>query len=335
MFLKFTVFFVIVTLVFALATCGDGSSTNDGGDDTKDGGSVITVSTVEQLREAFRYNGTRTIKLAAGDYVITAKTGSPGPSETVLSIGGADKFTILPPDSGTVTIYAGAQTNQDIFQVHENAVLTLGKENAAGKIVLDGSRKESWDHGNTAYSAQGTFVALYGEGSKLIVYDGISFVNNTHNAVMVQSGGIFEMKGGLISGNRTIADGGGVSIYRGGSFIMEGGIISNNSSWQSSGRGGGISVGVYNGETGTFIMKGGVIMKNTAGGYGGGVYVGGYGAFIMEGGTIHGNQQGDGDANKAGSSGNNGAALYVESGGSAKDSDGNSFPRSTNATISR
>jgi hypothetical protein len=114
---------------------------------------------------------------------------------------------------------------------------------------------------------------------------------------------------------------------------MEGGSISNNSAWQSSGRGGGISVGVYNGETGTFIMKGGVIMKNTAGGYGGGVYVGEYGAFIMEGGIIHGNQQGDGDANKAGSTGNNGAAVYVESGGSAKDGNGYFFAKQTNTTV--
>jgi hypothetical protein len=126
------------------------------------------------------------------------------------------------------------------------------------------------------------------------------------------------MNGGTISGN-TVENGGGVFL-RNGIFNMNGGMISGN-------------IGTYNAggvliSGGTFTMTAGTISGNEAnsedidgisklgGGFGGGVYVGSSGTFSIQGGTLYGNEPATAVAlrNEAVDTG---AALYIESGGTA------------------
>ena len=99
---------------------------------------------------------------------------------------------------------------------------------------------------------------------------------NTHRMVWVEDGGIFKMNNGAtISGN----NGGGVYLQNRGIFEMNGGIISGNT---AADVGGGVHLNY-----GTFTMYGGTISGNTANN-GGGVYVHS-GTFTMRDGTISGN----------------------------------------------
>ena len=99
----------------------------------------------------------------------------------------------------------------------------------------------------------------------------------------VNNSGIFEMFGGTIAGNKSMAKsngGGGVYGGKGSTFIMSGGTITGNSAIKDGG-----GVLVY--ENGTFDMTGGTISSNNAN-YGGGVYT--YnGTIRMTGGTISSN----------------------------------------------
>jgi hypothetical protein len=118
----------------------------------------------------------------------------------------------------------------------------------------------------------------------------------THNGsgfgqgVTVNSGGMFIMSGGEISGNSVgIAHGGGgVRVYGNGVFNLVGGKVSNNTATV----GGGAYV------DGVFVMSGGEISGNTAVYAGGGVWVN-YGSFSLSGGEVFGNTVS-----------NNGGGLY-------------------------
>ncbi|MDR1900830.1 MAG: right-handed parallel beta-helix repeat-containing protein [Treponema sp.] len=111
----------------------------------------------------------------------------------------------------------------------------------------------------------------------------------TGGGVLADTGGIFTMNGGTISGNTASSGGGGVYVASSGSFTMKGGTISGNTA--SSGG------GVYFTGSGSFTMKGGTISANTSGG---GVYVND-GSFTMNGGSV---------------SANTGGGVYVDGGGS-------------------
>jgi chitodextrinase len=274
----------------------------------QDPGAVITVNNYEELRLACL--STKTIQLVAVTYQ---------KNDYMLYIPDNSDITILPPPSGTATIKMNASFPSVFISVGENTTLRMGKEGAAsGSLVIDGN-------------ASNPFIYLSHESAHFIMEDGVSLMNNREGAVNVNKG-LFEMKGGLIANNRTSSWGAGVSVSEG-EFIMEGGIISGNVA-ENSGDGGGVSVGFLNRPVrGRFTMKGGRIMRNTAGGYGGGVYVRNNGTFVMEGGTIHGYHASDGDSNRAGASGTNGAAVYVQYGGIAQYGNGTAFPQSTNRTI--
>ena len=89
--------------------------------------------------------------------------------------------------------------------------------------------------------------------------------------------GIFNMNGGIISGNTATYGGGGVDVH--GKFNMNGGIISGNTAQN----GGGVKV------SGEFYLNDGTIKGNTAmQHHGGGVYIN-CGTFTMNGGTISNN----------------------------------------------
>ena len=106
-----------------------------------------------------------------------------------------------------------------------------------------------------------------GINSKFIMHGGI--ICNNHNdhgggVAITDCGGTFEMKGGTISGNTAVDEGGGVfvKVARDGKVIMSGGTISGNSAMN----GGGILT------RDTFTMTGGVISGNSVtGSMGGGV----------------------------------------------------------------
>ncbi len=114
---------------------------------------------------------------------------------------------------------------------------------------------------------------------------------DAHNYI-VEGGGvyvddlaIFNMYGGIITGNNVTEDhgsGGGVCIASGGAFDMFGGsIIDNESAWYGG--------GVYSG--GPFHMYGGTISGNRAGSIGGGLYTNSSGVFLV-GGEITNNSAG-------------------------------------------
>jgi hypothetical protein len=309
-FWKIAVLVVTAALVFAACDTGSGTENNKG--------STTTVTSIAGLKNALSGGGTKTIKLAVGEY-------SPTAAELPVVPGSNSTVTILPPDSGEAVIYLPSGYTGDIFQVAGNNTLTLGKEGAAGRIILDGSKKPR----SSNYWPPGPLVSAYSTG-KFIMLDGVTLRNNTDGGVLV-NGGTFEMKGGLIEKNIDVMDGAGVNVYSGGVFTMEGGTISENNA-NNAGNGGGVCVGFDAGRPGTFTMKGGIIKGNIAGGYGGGVYVKAR-SFVFEGGTIYGYMPNDtANSNKAGSSNTSGAALYRSS-GTAVDWNGNSFDPSVNATI--
>ena len=103
--------------------------------------------------------------------------------------------------------------------------------------------------------------------------------------ILVDNGGSFTMKNGVIADFGLVESGGGVYIANGGTFMMYGGTISNNSAKKGG--------GVYVKEGGTFIQSGGDITQNEASENGGGVYVAEGGTFILSDGTVTDNKGGD------------------------------------------
>ena len=94
---------------------------------------------------------------------------------------------------------------------------------------------------------------------------------------------------GSITGNKDGKNGGGVNVESGGVFTMNGGSITGNTSTateSNNGKGGG---GVYVAKDCVFTMNSGSITGNTSAAEGGGVYVANGGTFTMNGGTITGN----------------------------------------------
>ena len=174
---------------------------------------------------------------------------------------------------------------------------------------------------NTSDNATGTITggmvyhAYYGPGKVVYGYGG---------GVRTDEGGVFNMNGGTIKGNRAEDSGGGVYVGKDSTFNMNGGTISGN----KAGNGGGVRTdeggvfnmnggtisgnyatsdggGVYN--KGTFNMAGGSIVGNTAYEDGGGV--GNFGTFTMTDGTIGGTEAGA--ANKAnGAASSDGGGVY-------------------------
>jgi len=164
---------------------------------------------------------------------------------------------------------------------------------------------------------------LVGVGGTLIMNTGSRIVGNrnTTNAgssggggVRVDSGGVFVLDGGEISGNSTTATtvdvwgghaghGGGVRVRSGGRFDMLSGTISDN-----AGQNGG---GVHIEDDARFNMLSGTISSNTARGSGGGVNIANGGGFDMLNGTISGNAAGWG-----------GGGVHVNSGSSFRMSSG-------------
>jgi uncharacterized repeat protein (TIGR02543 family) len=115
------------------------------------------------------------------------------------------------------------------------------------------------------------------DGASLTLADGITLkgITSPHAPIVaVNTRGTFVMEAGS-----TISDnmGGGVEVA-GGIFTMRGGIITNTTGFNGG--------GVYVESGGTFTMTGGKIAKNTATNNGGGVYVGSGGTFSKAGSSV-------------------------------------------------
>lgn len=160
---------------------------------------------------------------------------------------------------------------QGVIRIMNGGRLTL-----AGIIVTH-------EEGSTGY---GIHV-----GGRLIMIDGEVSGNINPNGlggVVVDQGGIFELVGGLISGNTAER---GAGVYNGGTFKMSGGEISGNTAVGTMWNLGGGGVFLWDS---WFEMSGGVITNNTAQRYGGGVY-NLYGTFDWVGGEIYDNTAGEGN----------------------------------------
>ena len=199
---------------------------------------------------------------------------------------------------GNVTICLNGQTiessakDQPVFEVTSGSTLTLTDcQNNKGKVThaSDGS-------GCGVKVESGGIFNMYG-GT-------ISGNTATKGGGVYVSGGNskFNMYGGTITDNTAPNGGGGVYVS-GGTFTMNGNasVTSNEATDQDNGTGGGVYV-----VDGIFTMDGGTITKNTASSTDGGVGV--YtststATFTMNGGTISGN-----------TATTNGGGVYVYSG---------------------
>jgi len=194
------------------------------------------------------------------------------------------------------------------FVLGSGAVLNLGSESSmAGNLTITGF--------NTANENSPIVVD---NGAVLNLYDNVSIYRNTAmqgGGITVNSGGVFNMQGGLIASNNA-ATGGGVYMTGTATFNMTGGTIDDNSAnghkisnESTVGYGGGVFA---NG--GLFNMTGGVISSNrtTQTGNGGGVALTGNAIFNMSGSAEIVNNE---SRRMHGSpAGGNGSAVRVSSG---------------------
>ena len=99
--------------------------------------------------------------------------------------------------------------------------------------------------------------------------------------------GLFAMEGGVISGNTTSGNGGGVFVPEPATFVMEDGTISGNTAMGTGGGGIASGGGVY--VLGTFTMEDGAINGGNTALQGGGVFVAPDAVFEMQDGAISNN----------------------------------------------
>jgi hypothetical protein len=143
------------------------------------------------------------------------------------------------------TVKRGSGFTGSLFTVSgADASLTLDAGNSLG-LTVDGNKD--------SVSAAAPLVEVSGAGAKLTMGGGVTLKdNNTVNGgggVRVNSGGMFTMTGGKISGNES--GGGGGVLVNGGAFTMEDGEISGN----TASHGGGVYV------DGEFEISGSALVK--------------------------------------------------------------------------
>ena len=151
-------------------------------------------------------------------------------------------------------------------------------------------------NGNTITGADGKRVIRVVKEKSLDITDCQATPGKiTHAAGATGAGilvwGTLTLWNGNITGNTTVDDvGAGVFVVWTGTFNMKGGMISGNKITSDTDHGAGVYVGVANGDAkdGIFNMSGGTITGNTSAGTGGGVSML-TGTFTMTGGNITGN----------------------------------------------
>ena len=214
----------------------------------------------------------------SGNEYIIELTGSGNISAQDLSFSGVNNVTIrlVGLDKERVVQLTD---NGNLFRVGSGITLIIGNN-----VTLRG-------HGRNNSS----LIHIAGRGT-LIIEAGARILGNTNtgwnssaSGILVNTDGVFEMKGGEISGMG--GNMGGVRVADGGYFKMDGGRITGNNASTAG-------VGVDNG---LFVMTGGAISGNASSQGGGGVRMWN-GRFEMEGGTISGNTA---------SGNNNGGGVYL------------------------
>ncbi|MCL2067054.1 MAG: hypothetical protein FWG99_06280 [Treponema sp.] len=255
-----------------------------------------------------------------GDY--TAAGAASGSLQVIIVTNSSQWSTALSTTSGT----AGNPRAYTIAVI-ENFTVSGTTGNSLGTaqyvvVTLKGS-------GTVSLSSNGSVIRI-GNNQTFIIDDENLILQgrsgNNNSVINIQSGGTLELKNGIIRGNTSSTNGGGVNIS-GGSFSMSGGAISGNTATGSTINGGGMYI-----SGGAFTMSGGIISGNVAGYRGGGVYVTTPGIFTMTGGTVYGSNEAAPLANTANGS-TNGAALYVISGTAKYGDDVNILPHSDNQSL--
>jgi DNA-binding CsgD family transcriptional regulator len=158
----------------------------------------------------------------------------------------------------------------------DHASLSLGRADRGG-LIIDGGFLNT-----PAIEALAPLVAVSGQYSRLIMYDGVTLQNNCNVSggdgtssykngsgvyIRTDEGNFenqaeFRMKGGIIQGNTNntqnpVPCGGGVYISGFGVFTMEGGVIQDNTAYRAGG-------GFHTGSRGSFYKTGGVIYGTDA-----------------------------------------------------------------------
>ncbi len=179
-----------------------------------------------------------------------------------------DAWTYANSLASSESLRATVKLNQNIT-ISGSLVLTTGKY-----ITLD-LYGQTLSRGLTSATANGSVIINRGD---LIVEDtsayGNGIITGGHNSnnptssfigggIVCETSSKLVMKGGSISGNKSLY-GGGVGLKGGAAFVLEGGKITNNEIY-SQGSGGGIYV-----QDSTLEIKGGEISNNTAKTGGGG-----------------------------------------------------------------
>jgi hypothetical protein len=204
----------------------------------------------------------------------------------------------------------GSTGGMRILQLYGNGFMFY-IEGSGAKLILDRNvTLRGTTNDATVVSVTSSGELIMNTGSAITGHIN-QFITGWGGGVRVESGGIFTMNGGSISGNRVVdgnRGGGGVYINSG-TFVMNGGTIGGDTTAEknTAAMGGGVYV-----DCGTFNMSGGTISGNEAYGTlghrgGGGVFING-GIATMTGGTIRNNEIGSGSVLR------NGGGVYVDSG---------------------
>jgi hypothetical protein len=215
------------------------------------------------------------ISNTSANYVITLTSNIINTAQA--SLNGSNVEVSLMGNGHTITAAGvqGIQVTRGRLTLRD---LTLFGPSSTSGVVLDTNATVTMEEGViiTGFSGKGVHV-YYGTFTQNggSIYDNGSG-NNYDTGVYVNSLGIFNLNGGVITKNDGY-NGGGVYVD-GGDFTQSGGTIYDNG---ASYLGGGVYV-----KSGTFTQSGGTIRHNEAQ-YGGGVYV--EGTFTQTAGIISGN----------------------------------------------
>jgi uncharacterized repeat protein (TIGR02543 family) len=221
-------------------------------------------------------SGSETYTLA-----ITPLTPANSPASVVIDGGGR----VVTGSTNRITIDAGVTlTLKNI--TFKKVPFTVA---AGGTLVLDTGAVITGNAGagvtvsGTSATAKGTLEMKAGAS---ITLNGGSDASGA-GVRLEETGGVFTMSGGTISGNiaNNRGSGGGVALTgTDGTFTMSGGTIyGNTGKW-------GVGVDMYDGRNAVFTMNGGKISGNTSNDYGGGVGIGHPNStFTMNSGEISGN----------------------------------------------
>lgn len=164
-----------------------------------------------------------------------------------------------------VTVTRGEGFTGSLFNVTGNLILGDSKDGSDNNVLLI-------IDGNSTVSGAEPVITL-GANAEMNTYQGWKITNANAAAagavVYMDSDSVFNMHGGIITGNTTTLNSG--AVYNDmGTFNMDGGEISTNTSLGTSSKAGAVYI-----NSGAMNFSGGVIQDNYGKTYGGGIYING------------------------------------------------------------